>query len=202
MVEVRPAGRADMREAIVSTAMALIQEKGADKLSLREIARTIGHSPAGLYEYFGSKAEIVQAVRGRAQERFRQALGRVPVDLPVQEYLVQLGLAYVDFANRHPQEFRLLFTRLRGRIEEDPAEQSLAQESYGLLDDAIQRAMDEKVLPAHSGLGKDEAVYAMWSLVHGMAMLQVEYLRDLELDFPAVDEAALRALVDGLTRQG
>lgn len=188
----------ETREAIIATALDLIQRDGPDRFSLREIARRIGYSPAGLYEYFAGKAEIVQAVRERALEKFLDAMRLVPQDLPSDDYLVQLGLAYIGFANRHPQEFLLLLTHLRGVVKETEIERELSQGSYWYLDHAIERAIEDGVIRVDAGLQKDEAAYAMWSLVHGMAMLQVSYLRDMELEYDRVDAAALRALVKGL----
>ncbi|MGA9534126.1 MAG: TetR/AcrR family transcriptional regulator [Anaerolineales bacterium] len=188
----------ETRQAIIATALDLIQRDGPDRFSLREIARRIGYSPAGLYEYFDGKAEIVQAVRERAMKEFLDAMRSVPQDLPSDDYLVRLGLAYIGFATRHPQEFLLLLTHLRGVVEESETERDLSQGSYWYLDHAIERAIEDDVIRPDVGLQKDEAAYAMWSLAHGMAMLQVSYLRELNLDFERVDATALRALVAGL----
>jgi len=59
MKNTRQERQADTRKAILQTALELIAEKGLDKLSLREIARRVGYSPAGLYEYFDSKEGIL-----------------------------------------------------------------------------------------------------------------------------------------------
>lgn len=188
----------NVRKAIISTARKLIQADGADRLSLREIARRVGYSPAGLYEYFGSKDEIVQAVRLRAQERFNAALGQVSQNLPLDEYLVQLGLAYVKFANKHPQEFLLLFTYRRGHIGDTAAEQRLARESYARLGDGVDRAVEAGTVQERAGFGAEEIAYGFWALAHGLAMLQVAYQRELSLDFHQADEMAFRAFARGL----
>ena len=188
----------DVRNAVISTARNIIQAEGADRLSLREIARRIGYSPAGLYEYFENKEEIVQAVRLGAQERFNKALGQVPQTLPLAEYLVQLGLAYIRFANKYPQEFLLLFTYRRGHLDDTAAEQRLARESYALLGDAVERAVKAEEVHERAGFGVEEIAYGFWALAHGMAMLQVAYQRELSLEFLDADEMALRAFAHGL----
>jgi len=196
--KVQLGGTHDTREAIISTALQLIQEFGPEQFSLREIARRIGYSPAGLYEYFDGKAEIVQAVRRRALEKFLRAMHSVPWDLSSDEYLVQLGLAYIAFANRSPQEFLLLFTHLRGSVNETDIERELSQGSYSYLERGVRRAIEEGVIQLSAGLDDSEAAYSLWALVHGMAMLQVSYPRKMPLDFEAVDQASLRAMVQGL----
>ena len=49
------------RQEILDAAMELVQEKGPDKLSMRELARRVDYSPAGLYEYYENKDEIIVA---------------------------------------------------------------------------------------------------------------------------------------------
>jgi AcrR family transcriptional regulator len=196
--EARKVVKQETRDAILGAASELIQERGADHLSLREIARRIGYSPAGLYEYFAGKAEIVQAVRQRALEEFIRAMRSVPQHLPSDTYLIQLGMAYITFANRNPEEFLLLFTHRRGSIAETEVETELAQGSYAYLERAIERAMEAGAIRRSAGFDTNEAAYSMWGLAHGLAMLQVSYLRGIQIDFPTVDEIAMRALVKGL----
>jgi AcrR family transcriptional regulator len=191
-------GSEETRKAIISTALQLIQEFGPEQFSLREIARRIGYSPAGLYEYFAGKAEIVQAVRRRALEKFLGAMHSVPSDLSSDEYLVQLGLAYIAFANRSPQEFLLLFSHLRGSVNETDIERELSQGSYSYLDQGVRRAIEDGVIRLSADLGDAQVAYSLWALVHGMAMLQVSYLREMSIDYETVDEASLRAMVRGL----
>ena len=47
------------RDAILEAARQIIGKDGIDGLSTRGIADAIDYSPAGLYEYFGSKEEII-----------------------------------------------------------------------------------------------------------------------------------------------
>ncbi|NJN55580.1 MAG: helix-turn-helix transcriptional regulator, partial [Anaerolineae bacterium] len=59
MDELTPRERRHLRtkDAILDAARLIIKEQGADALSIRAIAEQIDYSPAGLYEYFGSKEE-------------------------------------------------------------------------------------------------------------------------------------------------
>ena len=91
--------------AIIEAARQIIRESGVDALSIRAIAERIDYSPAGLYEYFGSKEEIVAAVCAQAFERFTRRLAQVDTTLPITEYILELGLSYIDFALRNPDSF-------------------------------------------------------------------------------------------------
>ena len=100
------------KQAILQAAQDIIAEKGADGLSLREIAQRIDYSPAGLYEYFNSKDEIIAAVCVEELEQFSTYLNRVPTGLPPAERIIQLGQAYLDFARNYPEQFVFIFTML------------------------------------------------------------------------------------------
>lgn len=191
------------RQTILQAALALVIEKGLSKLSLREIARRADYSPAGLYEYFANKDAIVEALVCDAGERFFNHLNYVPKTLPEDEYLVELGMAYIQFAHLNPDHFMLMFTHYQALPVVNLSEFAPSGDSnaYGLLMDGVQRSLDSGLFQARSGYGKVEMTYSLWSLVHGLAILQATYLRQFEWDFPAVDRQAIRTFIEGL-RQG
>lgn len=187
------------RESILDAAVSLIREKGADKLSLREIARRIDYSPAGLYEYFDSKEAIIEAVCLEANRRLGVYLSAVDTGLPPEEYMVALGLAYVQFARQNPEMFTMLFTNFNGptemvdleQLDEDDAALSIAYQ-------AMKRGIETGIFALPDGYGAMDLTYALWALVHGMAVMQVTYLRDLPMDFEHADRLALQTFVRGL----
>lgn len=201
MTELTPGERRHQRtrDAILETALELIIEKGLDKLSLREIARRVDYSPAGLYEYFGSKDEIIDAVVQQSAQLFASELKRVSTALPVDVYLVELGLAYVRFARQYSTHFKLLFTTLRQQYE--PSYETNSEDSYQILVRGVQRAVDSGIFHTHENYGVTEISYTLWALVHGMATLQVTYLDGYQLDFEAADRAGLERFAEGLKRR-
>jgi AcrR family transcriptional regulator len=189
----------DIKQAILWAARALILEKGAEHLALREIARRIGHSPAGLYDYFGSKEEIVAAVAAEALDQLRAALMRVPAGLPPARRLVELGLAYVAFARQQPEQFLLVFSRLptqRGSLQAPLSDSS----PFAIVRAAVQQAIATGAIAARAGYGAEEIAYSLWALAHGQAMLQQTHLRQFPADFSSADRRALEAFVAGLAQ--
>src|SRR5689334_5028600 len=92
---------ADMKAAILQAARTVILDRGAAHFSLREVARRSGYSPAGLYEYFSSKEDLVRAVADESLAQLYAYLSRAAADLPPAQRLVELGLAYVRFAREN-----------------------------------------------------------------------------------------------------
>jgi AcrR family transcriptional regulator len=191
------------RQTILQAALDLVIEKGLNKLSLREIARRADYSPAGLYEYFGSKDQIIEALVCDAGDRFFAHLNRVSKTLPVETYLVDLGMAYIEFAHLNPDHFMLMFTHYQALPVVDLESFSPGGDSnaYGLLMDGVQRAIDEGVFQPQPDYSKVGITYSLWSLVHGLALLQATYLRQFKWDFATADRHAVQTFVEGLKKR-
>lgn len=188
------------KEAILTAARQLIAERGADNLSLRAIARRIDYSPAGLYEYFDSKEEIVDTLCNRGNTQLSRFLRRVPADLPLEEYMVQLLEAYLDFARQNPELYSLMFTQLTIGVSEIPVEFH-PDDSFTILVRAVQRGTDEGLFEVSDDYGVFEMSYSLWAMGHGMAMLQLNYMRDFNFDFENADRRTVQVFLDGLKQR-
>jgi len=199
MTDLTPRERryARTRQAILDAARRLIAEQGLDRFSLRELARRVDYSPAGLYEYFGSKDEIVAAVTAEGFDRLSSYLDHVASDLPPTERLVEIGLAYVGFARHNPDYFTLMFTDLPSR-RTSLAESVSSRSPYRTLLETVQAGIQAGELIPAENHGAEEIAYGLWSLVHGMATLELTHLRDFEADFEAVNRWALEVFLEGL----
>jgi AcrR family transcriptional regulator len=190
--------QARTREEILAAALAIIREEGPDQLTLRALARRVDYSPAGLYEYFDSKDDIIAAVCDEGSRRLLALMQAVPVDLPPADYLVELGLAYIAFARRNVDHFLLMFTQVEERGE-TPFEELPLDESYRLLLDAVQMALEVGAIWAPENSGRDQVAYGLWGLAHGLAMLQVTNLRGVAFDFAGADRNVLETHLRGLS---
>lgn len=183
------------REAIIKAARQLIIQKGVDAFSLREVARAVDYSPAALYEYFDNKDDLVATVAEVSIGRLARRLGSVSNNLPPEEHLVALGMAYLSFAAEDTEEFVLCFTSLQMR----PVSPHLAVEE----DDAfliLYRAVAAFLGSIGKSLPKEEMVlvaYHFWGLVHGLATLRNGYLANVPVDFEQTHQQAIRTLVRG-----
>lgn len=188
------------RKAILSTARHIINEEGPANLSIRELARRIDYSPAGLYEYFGSKDEIIQAVCNEGHERLTAALAQAcdPEQDPGAQ-LLAIGQAYVDFAVRNPDYYALMFAT----PPEEAGYEEIVQEgsSFGILLRVIQNGIDAGVFAPRPGFERMGMAYAAWATVHGIAMLRTTYLKNAPLDFDTAGREALLAFGRGLMQE-
>jgi AcrR family transcriptional regulator len=207
VIELTPRERRYQRthQAIIDAARQIIREAGVDNLSMRAIAERIDYSPAGLYEYFGSKEEIVGAVCEQNFERLAQRLAEVDTTLSPADYMLELGLAYIDFAVRNPDSFLLMFTTVPLSRTETNESRSFNGESmlgegtaFGILVQGVQRGVDEGIYHETAGFGVLEMAYAAWAQVHGLAMLHITNSQLLPLDYTVLERHTLHAFGKGL----
>ena len=192
------------KQAILEAARQIIAEEGPGALSMRLLAERIDYSPAGLYEYFASKEEIVAAVCAEGQGYLFEAMSQADANLTPADYLYEIGLAYIQFALEHPDYFLLMFTvapppEIAG-LPEEVVKEAMRQagSAYGILVQAIQRGIDQGVYRLRPGFGLDEMAYAAWTLVHGIAMLRITALRQYPADLSAADHQVLLNFMRGL----
>lgn len=169
------------RQEIIDVTRKLIAEKGVDGISMRAIAKAIDYSPAGLYEYFDSKEDIICEVIAAGHHRMYDFLGQVDRSLSFPEYMRGIGEAYYRFAESNPDYFLLIFTH--APIGETLDDMNHDQSSFTHLLYGVQKGIDEGFLKVQPGVGLDEMALVFWSSVHGLAMLQLTQLKDSGMDF-------------------
>jgi AcrR family transcriptional regulator len=166
------------KKQILLIARELILKNGLEKLSLRQVAKSAGYSPASLYEYFDNKEELINELAVYANRQLDKRMLNAGGNTPVEK-LVNLGCAYVEFAVKDTEDFRLAFSHLqsqRSSFREDVPKNS----SYGQVLLAVGEYLN------NSGNLEKISVelfsYGLWALVHGAAELQIKHLKNFELN--------------------
>jgi AcrR family transcriptional regulator len=166
----------DLRNALVLSAVRLIEDDGLGEFSLRGTAREVGVSANAAYRHFSDKADLLTAVAQHGSDllaqRMRRAMnasraGRNPAERAVNRFKAT-GRAYVQFALAHPELFEVMFGRCRPHslTPRDPAEDEAG--TYALLGEALDDLVTSGVLaPA----GRPGAELKAWVTVHGFARL-------------------------------
>ena len=191
--ETRETRRTRKRARILTVARGLLRQHGHERLSLRGVARQAGVSPAGMYEFFHARDDLVATLAGEASARLSRGLRTSTQDTtePV-ERLVQLGLAYIRFAKRHPADFMLLYGRLSRR--RSLAEDVPAESEYGQIRSAVAEIIGARGVRAADPRFLEALAYGFWSVIHGMAMLQLTHLSGFRADFASAHRLVLGSI--------
>jgi AcrR family transcriptional regulator len=110
----KPYHHGDLRRVLLDAALQLVDEGGAEAVSVREAARRAGVSPGAPFRHFPSRDALMQAVAEEAQRRFRAeieaALASAAPGDPLGRFRC-LGLAYLRWAMRNPTHFEIISSR-------------------------------------------------------------------------------------------
>lgn len=184
------------RRNIIQNAYQIIAEKGLEHLSIRDLADSIDYTPGALYKYFGSKDEIIDAVRSYCFTRLNNFIAaRIQAASTASEMLLEGGLAYIEFAAQNPQDYILMFG-----LEPSPATTGdQREEAMKALLQIVQHGIASGEIRPGDDYDQQAITLHCWATVHGIAMLQTAVLQDEQADTLAMSRVILQKVIDGLT---
>ena len=151
--------RKDLKRTLMRAVRAELREFGADFVSLRRIAVRAGVSHAAPYRHFKGKDGILAALCWEGQAEFTACLrkarksGKTPADR-----LFRLGTAYLEFAGKNPEVFRLMFSETGKRVmgahlPDDPTKSAADYDSFEVLESTVRECQAAGILDAHEDSG-------------------------------------------------
>ena len=181
----KPYHHGDLRRVLVEAALSLLTKTQRWDFSLREVARRAKVSHNAPYSHFASKRDLLAAVAARGYDILRARLlvalrGKTkPADA-----LKAISIAYLRFATENPAHYRLMFgPTLQGQNGRPPSEVVRAFASAeAVCREVLKRGREDRTfkIPRNDPTALETTVIAVWSLVHGLAMLYIEGLATLE----------------------
>jgi AcrR family transcriptional regulator len=160
----------NLREAILSTSLELVDSKGVRALTLREIGARLGVSRTAPYRHFADKGVLLAALGAAGFKEFGDLLeeARARARGGIFDQLDALGAAYVRFAAEHRAHFEVMFGSGGQAAELDAEGVKVAERAFGILEETIRdgQAAGEIVDGDPTNLAR-----MVWSLVHGISLL-------------------------------
>ncbi|MGV9799430.1 TetR/AcrR family transcriptional regulator [Mycobacterium sp. NPDC003449] len=159
-----------LRDEILDAATELLLETGhAKAVSIRAVAQRVGVTPPSIYLHFADKDALLDAVCARYFEKLDREMQRVAVDQPSTiEVLRAQGLAYVSFARRTPELYRLA-TMGEGRPGSD-VDVTLNSSAFVHMRTTVQILMDEGIYPSGDATAM---ALELWTAAHGVAAMLI-----------------------------
>jgi AcrR family transcriptional regulator len=202
----RPRGA--VRDGLVAAGLELARAGGPDAVVLREAARTVGVVPNAAYRHFADRDELLAAVctgaMGELAARMAAGTGRVRGRYgnaaAARRRLHAIGRAYLEFAREEPGLFAAAFALPRPH-EYDVQDSGAVQPPMPL--DQLRAVLDElAVAGVLSPRRRPGIEYAIWSTVHGLAVLTGQGpLRDVPDSARRHLEEAIYSFIEGNLRE-
>lgn len=150
---------------VIEAAETIVVNDGESGLTVRRIARTIGHTVASIYMVFENMSELAEHLKTRTLDELTKELSSLPDSTPAKQ-IAEQSKAYLRFAAKNFNRWRMLL------CDQNIASPGWYQDRTGLILDLVeaQFALLKPGLPAELNR---QAAQALWSGVHGICILSL-----------------------------
>ena len=156
------------KEEIIAAALEILRQKGMEAVNARAVAAALGCSTQPIFSNYSSMGALQHDVLAAGYAEYNRWIEQQMKEGQYPPYKAS-GMAYISFARRQPQLFKVLFMRDRTG-EPQPAEDELTRRIIGLI-------------MKNTGL-EEQAAYTLhielWIFIHGIASMLVTGYLNLE----------------------
>ncbi len=158
------------QKEIVNAAFKITKKEGFEQITSRKLAAAAGCSTQPIFRIYENMDALKKDVYDKAAEFYQDYYNDYDKthDIP----FVDLGLAYIGFAQKYPFLFRLLFIS-----QEGPESKSM----YDLVNGDNENVVREISRAASMGAGNAQQLFMqMWIFIHGAGCMSVTGDYDLD----------------------
>ncbi len=163
----------NLRKLLIETALDIIAVDGLEKVSMRGLGNRIGVSRTAPYRHFSNKSELLSAIAEEGYGKLTQVLNDVNTRVSDDSLtrLMNIGIAYVEFAVSNPVHYRIMFGNEILEGNRTPSLSDAAGTSFNELLTAVQICRDQKKIKPF-----DPIVVAntLWAMAHGISSLVID----------------------------
>jgi AcrR family transcriptional regulator len=186
----------DLPNALLNSALEILEQEGSAALSLRAVARKAGVSQAAPYHHFKDKRDLLASIAVAGHARLVASCNsHHKPDESGYNNLLNLGVGYIAFAKDNPNLFRLMFSPELIEIFGDNVNQAFDKAvavSTELITKSVKAAFDPEVMKDKAEF--DRAFTASWSIFHGLANIVV----DVQIKTPPTDSDEFGKFIIGI----
>jgi AcrR family transcriptional regulator len=170
----QPYHHGNLRQALVDAALALAQQKGPERVSVREAARLLGVSPAAPFRHFPNRRALMTAVAEEAGTRLRIEVQKaVAAERRDGVYrLHAIGRGYLQWVQAHPAHFRIVSARDQIDAEQSVSLQAGTAELQQLIRQTLQQAQSRGDI--RSDLDTERLLLLLRASLYGLARMQID----------------------------
>jgi AcrR family transcriptional regulator len=182
------------RADVCRVAESLFARHGVEGVTMRQIALELECSSTTAYRYFKSKDEILTAVRAAAFNRFCEVIEKATrSSRDPRESARKVGQAYLAFALRSPDAYRMMFDVGQAAVSgHEAVTEALAR---------ARRAMATYLLPLiDKGIVRGDAHalgQMLWAAAHGLVMLRLSGVVASDTALRQLHRTTMSAIVRG-----
>ena len=177
-----------LRDRLLDVTADMVDRKGPERISLRDIAQAAGTSTSAVYALFGGKAQLLVAVIEHGFSSFGAAQAATEA-----EGLRSLGHAYRAWAKTNPALYRLMFGGSVTAVEDCAPDAATTSDAMAPLVRALAARVPEGQVMT--------AAVTVWAQVHGAVSLELAGVAPEVPDWDAVYEEVVDAVERAFPRR-
>lgn len=174
----------DLRESLIKMGLKLLNEEGAEKFSLRKVAAMCNVSHSAPYKHFKSKEDLINGISEYVSEKFQTSLDEIAKNYKDDLYkrILELGKKYVFFMVENPDYLKFLFlNNCKDGIVVNKIE--IKGSEFKTFDIFKNCAVDYFKSINVKEEDYVQNIIAMWSMVHGIAIMLSNKTFEYEGDY-------------------
>ncbi|ABF43429.1 transcriptional regulator, TetR family [Candidatus Koribacter versatilis Ellin345] len=184
-------------ERIAAVTLEIVEQEGADAVSMRRVAKAVGITPMAIYHHYPTREALLQAVTGREFERLGAFMRAHPARVSGDASFSKLLDFYLDYAFERPRVFDYLYSQAR------PDARKFPKDFRARKSPTMNGTADQVAAAIESGLLRDDDVWEiammLWAIVHGyLALYRAGRIGLDEKEFRALCHRALKRVFHGL----
>jgi AcrR family transcriptional regulator len=184
-------------DRIARVALAILEKKGPEAVSMRRVAQAVGITPMAIYHHFPNRESLLNTITDREFAKLLSHIQAHPLNGTLENRIAAVMEGYVDYAFAQPRVFDYVFSRVRPDARKFPQDfRARRSPTLNPIADMLAGEMQKGLLK------KDdvwEVAFALWAHVHGYIMLYRGGRIDLsEKEFRKLLHRSLRRFLHGL----
>ncbi len=174
----------NLQAALIASGVELLRGKGIDAVTLRNVVRHAGVSPAAAYRHFASATDLLGAIAAEGFTALHTAMVAALTAPALADLspLERIGQGYLQFVGSHPDHFRLIFSARIPAAERSAALTASGCAAFNVLFQAIEESRAQGHVK--STMPTPLIAAAAHSFIHGLSVLLLDqHLDPKELGF-------------------
>jgi AcrR family transcriptional regulator len=163
----------DLKNALIKAGVEILSKEGIEGLSLRKVAQRAGVSHNAPYSHFPDKQSLIAAISTEGFKQLYTELDAAASSYPddPKRQLQEGAWAYVQFAIKHTDTFKIMFSSALEKEKEYPAFVEISQKTFDRVVDIVKACQTANILGPASA---EAMAVSVWGQVHGIVSLVLE----------------------------
>ena len=162
-------------EALIAATVQIIEERGAEQVSVREAAKRAGVSPGAPFRHFRSKTALLTAVAEQAMDRLTEAVSTATAAVgsgdPIATFEA-IGRGYLEWALSNPTHFQIISSRTLIDFDGSQSLRTQNQSIRRTMIDLLAQARQQGRLASNADI--DDIALAARAFVYGLARMAID----------------------------